>query len=82
VTFSTYGETVKIPRNENVEVHVRKVILNPGIPDQAIEVVEVREYLKSGEIYGNGLVVPVGMIKDLKVALDRVTRAEKVDWAK
>jgi hypothetical protein len=73
VTFTQYGETVKIPRDEHVDVHVRRVTLNANAPsERQVEMVEIREFIKSGEIYGHGVVIPVREIADLKIALDQV----------
>ena len=66
MAFHQYGKTVKFPRNEHVEIHVRTVTLGHH------EYVEIREFIKNGEIYGHGVVLPVNQIKDLKVALERV----------
>jgi hypothetical protein len=76
VTFHRYGASAKFPRNEHVEIHVRKVDLNADAPSQAVPCVEIREYIKSGEVYGHGIVLPAALIKDLKIALDRVIQDE------
>lgn len=71
--FHRYGETVKIPRDENVEIHVRAVTLLADLPEERhVNLVEIREFIKSGEIYGHGIVIPEREIADLKVALDQV----------
>lgn len=73
MAFHKFGETVKFPRNEHVDIHVRQVVLNADAPvDAQFQAVEIREFLKSGEVYGHGIVLPFTSIKDLKVALDQV----------
>lgn len=71
--FHQYGQTVKFPRNEHVEIHVREVTLNADAPESARKsYVEIREFIRNGEVYGHGIVLPVNLVSDLKVALDRV----------
>lgn len=82
MSFHQYGQTVKFPRNEHVDIHVRAVTLNTDVPSAQVECVEVREFIKEGEIYGHGLVLPRNAVKDLLLALQRVTATEKMDWAK
>lgn len=72
MSFHQYGETVVVPRNEHVDLHVRTVTLAAESPTLQVECVEVREFLKEGEMYGNGIVFPLALAQDLKVALDRV----------
>lgn len=73
--FHEYGKTVKFPRNEHVDIHVRPVIL--GVDSETpVECVEVREFLKEGEVYGNGIVLPKTAINDLILALQRVQPSE------
>lgn len=73
--FHLYGKTVKFPRGEHVEIHVRQVRLAVGedAPEPAREdYVEIREYIKEAEVYGHGIVLPANQIADLKVALDQL----------
>lgn len=71
--FHQYGQTVKFPRNEHVEVHVRVVTLNADAPEsERRDYVEIREFIRNGEVYGHGIVLPVNQVADLKIALDRV----------
>lgn len=72
MSFHQYGETVVVPRNEHVDLHVRTVTLAAESPTLQVDCVEVREYLKESELYGNGLVLPINLVPDLKIALDRV----------
>lgn len=81
MSFHQYGETVVIPRNEHVDLHVREVTLAAETPTLRVECVEVREYLKEGEVYGNGLVIPTSLVGELKVALDRVAPKKAVTSA-
>ena len=73
MAFHKYGATVKFPRNEHVEIHVRPLTLNADAPAQNhVEAVEIREYIVSGETYGHGLVLPRASVRDLLVALNKV----------
>lgn len=68
-----YGKTVKFPRNEHVDIHVREVFLNPDAPEaKQVQAIEIREWIKSGELYGHGLVIDRKNASDLRVALDRI----------
>lgn len=73
MSFHRYGETIKIPRSDHVEIHVRKVVLNPDLPEERqVKMVEIREYIVSGGIYGHGVIIPEREVADLRVALDRL----------
>jgi hypothetical protein len=82
VAFHQFGKTVKFPRNDDVDIHVREVTLNAEAPSGKVECVEIREFIKEGEVFGHGIVLPLHAIKDLQVALQRLTAVEKKDWAK
>lgn len=73
MAFHQYKQTVKFPRNEHVDIHVRTVTLNSDAPSAQVECVEVREFIKEGEVYGHGIVIPLLSVKDLVVALQQVT---------
>lgn len=74
MAFHQYGETVKIPRNEHVDIHVRAVTLNADEAEtEQVECIEVREFIKDGEVYGHGLVIPCHTVKDLALAFQRVS---------
>lgn len=68
MSFSVVGETVTFPRDEYVDIRVREITL-----DDSVQCVDIREWIKSGEVYGHGLVLPFKSIRDLKIALDRVS---------
>ena len=72
MAFHEYGATLKFPRNEHVDIHVRAVTLEPE-SENPTECIEIREFLKEGEVYGHGLVLPRTTVKDLCLALQRVT---------
>jgi hypothetical protein len=82
VAFHQFGETVKFPRNEHVDIHVREVTLNAEAPSGAVDCIEIREFIKEGEVYGHGIVLPASSVKDLQIALQRLTAPEKKDWAR
>lgn len=67
-----FGQTVKFPRNEHIDIHVREVILDAE--DTRFPAVEIREFIKAGEVYGHGIVLPRHSVKDLLVALDQVSQ--------
>lgn len=71
MAFHRYGETEKFPRSEDVDIHVREVTLNPDSKKSA-DCVEIREYLKEGEVYGHGLVIPWRELGDLEIAIQRL----------
>jgi hypothetical protein len=71
VSFHKYGKTVKFPRNEAVDIHVREVTLDVE-SDSPVEAVEIREFIKTGEVYGHGLVIPRDSVKELDVAFRRL----------
>lgn len=65
----------KFPRSEDVDIHVRRVLLNAdGVESRQADCIEIREWIKSGEVYGHGIVIPTREWKELKVAGDRVAR--------
>jgi hypothetical protein len=68
---------VKFPRNEHVDIHVREVTLNAEAPSEAVECIEIREFIKEGEVYGHGLVLPLTSVKDLEVALKQVQKPKE-----
>lgn len=68
MSFSVVGETATFPRDEHVDIRVREITL-----DDSVQCVEIREWIKSGEVYGHGIVLPFKSIRDLKIALDRVS---------
>lgn len=79
MSFHQYGQTISVPRNEHVDIHVRRVTLNANAPvERHVEMVEVREFLKAGEVYGHGIVIPLREVSDLKIALDRVAADPEV----
>ena len=79
MAFHRYGKTVKFPRNDDVDIHVRQVTLNADDEtDKQVEMVEIREFIKAGEVYGHGLVIPCREVADLKIALDRILEKEPV----
>lgn len=69
MTFVTFGQVKKFQRNEHVEIHVRELVLFPDDPDSR-PYVEIREYLLNGEVYGNGIVLPVGLLPTLVRTLE------------
>jgi hypothetical protein len=71
VALHEYGKLVKFARNEDVDIHVRKVTLDPE-GTKPVECVEIREFLKGGEVYGHGLVIPVSQAKDLNAAFSQL----------
>lgn len=73
MVFKTDGKPVKFPRNEHVEIHVTAITLNADAePVQQVQAVEIREFIKNGEIYGHGIVLPLTAVTDLKIALERL----------
>lgn len=69
--FHKYGKTVKIPRNDHVDIHVREVVLNADAPEaDQVEHIEIREYLKEGQVYGHGLLVPKDSAERIAIALN------------
>ena len=71
--FVQYGALEKFPRDEHVDIHVREITLGADAPTaQKVEFVEIREFIKSGEVYGHGLLIPKRELRDLKVALERL----------
>lgn len=77
MAFHKYGGSIKFPRNEHVDIHIRAVTLNADVPSAQVDCIEIREFLKEGEVYGHGLVLPRTSIKDLLVALQRVIPAKE-----
>jgi hypothetical protein len=74
VAFHQFGDTVKFPRNEHVDIHVREVTLNPEVPTKQVDCIEIREFIKEGEVYGHGIVLPLSSVRDLEVALKRLQK--------
>lgn len=75
MAFTEVIRTEKFPRNEHVDIHVRTLVLNADAPEaDRVSAVEIREYIKEGEVYGHGLVLPAREVKDLIQALGRVSR--------
>jgi hypothetical protein len=73
VPFHRTGQVEKFPRDENVDIHVREVTLNASAPESAqVEAVDIREFIKNGEVYGHGLAIPRREVRDLIVALEKV----------
>ena len=73
MTFHRYGKTAKFPRDEHVEIHVREVTLNASAPASAqVQMVDIREFIREGEVYGHGVLIPIQVIPDLDVALDQL----------
>jgi hypothetical protein len=73
VAFHRVVKTVKFPRNEHVEVHVRRVVLNNDAPEaERVDAIEIREFIKAGEVYGHGLVIPAQNDTDLIHAIEKV----------
>lgn len=73
--MAEFKKPAVFPRNEHVDIHVRRGILNPDAPEsERVEVLDIREFIKSGEIYGHGLVLPLRNKADLVTALDQATR--------
>ena len=78
MAFHKYGKMVKFPRNEHVDIHVREVTLNAEAPvERQAECIEFREWIRSGEVYGHGLVVDRRNLSDLRVALERLEAQTK-----
>lgn len=74
--FHKYGKTVKFPRNPDVDIHVREVTLNADAPtEQQVEAIEIREWLKGGEVYGHGLVIPRDLSLNVVEALKKIGAA-------
>lgn len=74
MAFHRFGKTVKFPRNEDVDIHVREVTLNANAePEKQVDTVEIREFIKDGEVYGHGLVIPAYAIPDLIRALQSLS---------
>lgn len=79
MAFHRYGKIVKFPRNDDVDIHVRVVTLNADDQsDKQVEVVEIREFIKTGEVYGHGIVIPCREVADLQIALTRVLEKDPV----
>lgn len=79
MAFEKVLRTDKFPRDENVEIHVREVVLNADAPQSRhLPVVEVREFLTEPGVYGHGIILPLTAVKDLTVALKRITREPAV----
>ena len=75
MAFHKYGRTYTVPRDRHVAIVVREVTLNADAPEsQRVEAVEIREYLKEGEIWGHGITVPAAMSKPLRDAIASATR--------
>lgn len=73
--FHRYGETLVVPRNEHVDLHVRQVTLNANAPTaKQVEAVEIREFIKAPEVYGHGLVFPGTSLDGVIKALQKVQR--------
>lgn len=71
MAFHKYGQTVKVKRSADVELHVREVTLNADAPEaDQIQHVEIREFLREGEVYGHGLIFPrdtsLGIVEALR----------------
>jgi hypothetical protein len=78
VAFIQYGETVKFPRNENIDIHVREAILNADAPPGGqVRAIDIREFIKNGELYGHGILLPLRAVSGLQVALEQVTRRKR-----
>lgn len=76
--FHVYGKTQKFPRNEFVDIHVREVTLNADAPpEQQSRCIEIREFLREGEVYAHGLVLPETAVVDLCAAFNRLGLFEK-----
>lgn len=79
MAFHKYGKTVSFPRDEDVDIHVRQVTLNADdIEERQEHVLEIREWIKSGEVYGHGIVLPRRTSRDLLNALERIEHEELV----
>jgi hypothetical protein len=77
VAMHKIGRTTKFPRDEHVDIVVREVLLNADAPESArVPTIEIREYIKSSEMFGHGLVIPARSTRDLQVALDLITRED------
>lgn len=72
MAFHQYHEGVQFPRNEHVDIVVRPVTLNADAPADALEYVEIREFIKASGTWGHGIVVPRNLLPDLKISLERM----------
>lgn len=73
MAFHEIGKTVTFPRNEHVNIVVRTVMLNTDAPTEHwLEYLEIREFIRASETFGNGVLIPIGQVDDLLVAIDRV----------
>ena len=80
MAFDKVQRTETFPRDEHVDIHVREVTLNADAPSSAqVSVVEIREYLKDGGVFGHGIVLPASTTNDLITAIRRVTRTRPGD---
>ena len=77
MAFHQHHEGVQFPRNEHVDIVVRPVTLNADAPSDSLEYIEIREYIKASGTWGHGIVVPFGVMPDLKIALERVACTKK-----
>jgi hypothetical protein len=77
VALFQYGASKKVPRNEHVDIVVRRVTVNPGIESERQEYVEIREFIKSGEVYGHGILIPLNQIWVAMQAIQDVASAEE-----
>jgi hypothetical protein len=78
VAFIQYGEMFKFPRNENIDIHVREVTLNADAPPgEQVRAVDIREFIKNGELYGHGVMLPMRAVNGLQIALEQVTRQKR-----
>lgn len=68
MAFIEHGKTIKFDRSKNVEIHVRETTLLPGT-DDAKQYIEIREFLQSSEMYGNGIIIPLELAGEAYLAL-------------
>lgn len=60
----------KINRRDDVEIHLSVLILFPGEEDER-KYIDIRDYNVESEMYGHGIVIPMGLAPDLARALNR-----------
>lgn len=66
--------TVKIDRNPGMEIHVSLMIVFPDDPDER-QYLEIREWNTVAELYGHGILLPLGLTPNLQTAVNEVVGA-------
>ena len=76
MSFVAYGRSRQFPRSANVDIVVREIVLNPNVEEQRREYVEIREFLKNGEVFGHGVVIPRDHVSTLLEHLEALVDSE------